>query len=318
MNSQVFRPKTWKEYFGQENIINNLKVYVSSAKIQGKSLDNILIHGPSGMGKTSLAYLISKVMNQKIHILNGPSLQKPSDLISTLTSIKEKEILFIDEIHAVTKEVLEILYPVLEEGKLSVIIGKDYNSKVINIKIPDITIIVATTELNKLPVPFSNRFAINLHLKNYNIKEISQIVFRASEKIGLKLTEELACFLANHCKQVPRVAINILKRIYDYIVYEENDILTISRLKTILEKMNIYDYGLTDVDINYLLIVKEYQPIGIETISHIASIPISVILSVIEPPLLIQNLIKRTSKGRMLTDDGISILFKNNFHQKKY
>ncbi|WP_338971132.1 Holliday junction branch migration DNA helicase RuvB [Spiroplasma endosymbiont of Panorpa germanica] len=317
MSSQAFRPRNWKEYFGQENIINNLKVYVSSAKIQGKSLDNILIHGPSGMGKTSLAYLISKVMGQKIHILNGPSLQKPSDLISTLTSIKEKEILFIDEIHAVTKEVLEILYPVLEENKLSVIIGKDYNSKVINLKIPDITIIVATTELNKLPFPFSNRFAINLHLKNYNVIEISQIILNASEKIGLKLTDKLAVFLANHCKQVPRVAINILKRIYDYIIYEENEVITEERLKNILAKMNIYDYGLTDIDINYLLILKEYQPIGIETISHIASTPISVILSVIEPPLLIQNLIKRTSKGRMLTDSGLTVLFKNNFHQKK-
>ncbi|AHI53925.1 Holliday junction DNA helicase RuvB [Spiroplasma sabaudiense Ar-1343] len=314
MSIQSFRPKNWKDYFGQESVINNLKVYVSSAKTQNKSLDNILIHGPSGMGKTSLAYLIAHVMNQKIHILNGPSLQKPSDLISTLTMVKEKEVLFIDEIHAVNKEVLEILYPVLEENKMSLIIGKDYNSKIINLKIPEVTIIVATTELNKLPVPFTNRFAINLHLKNYSKSEISSIISSAAKKIHLNFTSEFSDILSSYCKQTPRIAINLLKRIHDYIIYEDNEILSESRIKEILLKMNIFEYGLNEMDVNYLSIVKEYQPVGVETIAHIISTPVSVILSVVEPPLLIQNLIKRTSKGRMLTDKGITFILKNNFY----
>ncbi|WP_339020134.1 AAA family ATPase [Spiroplasma endosymbiont of Atherix ibis] len=189
METNIFRSSCLEEFIGQKNVISNLNVFVQYANKRNKSLDHILIHGSSGLGKTSLGYLVSKIMQKKIYVLNGPSLQKPSDIISPLTSLKENEILFIDEIHSVSKEVFEVLYPVLEDNKLNIIIGKEYNSKIVNIKIPNFTLIGATTELNKLTNTFVNRFPICFHFQHYSDFEIFQILKINSKKLNINLND---------------------------------------------------------------------------------------------------------------------------------
>ncbi|WP_051132519.1 Holliday junction branch migration DNA helicase RuvB [Spiroplasma diminutum] len=304
----MFRPSCLKEFIGQEKVIENLNVFIQSAKKRNKSLDHILIHGPSGLGKTSLAYLVSKIMNKKIYILNGPSLQKPSDIISPLTSIKENEILFIDEIHAVSKEVFEVLYPVLEDNKLNIIVGKEYNSKVVNIKIPNFTLIGATTEVNKLTDPFKNRFPIWFHFQHYREIEIGKILEINCQKLDISLNQEIINYISKFCQNTPRIAINLLKRIYDYLVILENKIIDIKLIKEIFYKLEIYKYGLTSQEINYLKLLYENSYLGLETIQQVLGLQQQIIIKNIEPILIRNFLIEKTIKGRKITKRGIELL----------
>ncbi|QBQ07680.1 Holliday junction DNA helicase RuvB [Spiroplasma gladiatoris] len=308
LNVNLNRPSNFDSYIGQENIIRNLKVYINSSLQRKCSLDHMLFYGCSGLGKTSLAYLISYELNKKIYVLNGTALQKPSDIISPLTSLKEGEILFIDEIHAISKEVFEVLYPVLEDNSLSVIIGKDYNSKIVNINLPNFTLICATTELNKLSDPFVNRFPISFYFEGYKVHEIAKILEINSKKYNLNINYEILEFIANFCKNNPRIAINILKRINDYIVIEKPTKITKEYITSILNTLNIYKYGLNNQDLFYLKILKENKVIGIESIKQIMNTQISIITNNIEPNLLLHGIIRKTSKGRVLTDKGFDFL----------
>ncbi|KAF5295331.1 hypothetical protein FQR65_LT19907 [Abscondita terminalis] len=301
-------PKKFEDYIGQKNIVDNLKIIIDSCEKRKETLDHIMLHGSSGIGKTSLAYLISEVLKTKIIILNGTNLVKPSDIISPLTSIKENQILFIDEIHASSKEVLEVLYPVLEDNKISVIFGKDYNSKVINIKLPKFTIICATTEINKLASPFINRFPINFYLENYTQDEISEIIFKNSKKLNFNIDRRISFLLADYTKFNPRISLNLLKRIYDYYVVGEISEVDENNLYLILNKLNIYKYGLTIQDLKYLQIVKENVCIGLDSINQIMDTNVSTIVNIIEPNLIKHNLIRKSSKGRSITEKAISYL----------
>ncbi|KAJ3616861.1 hypothetical protein Zmor_008985 [Zophobas morio] len=304
------RPEKFAEYIGQQNVIENLKVYIASAAKQNKVLDHIIVHGPSGMGKTSLANLIAKEMNKKIIILNGPALQKPSDIISPLTTLKQNEFIFIDEVHAVSKEVLEVIYPVLENNELSVILGKDYNSKIINIKLQPFTMICATTEINKLPLPFVNRFSINFHLQPYTMSEIEMIILNYARKINFELTKEVAKFIAPYTKNNPRISLNILKRIHDYVVTENPKVVDVAYVHSILNKMQIYQYGIANVEIRYLKSLHEFGILGIDSIAQIIDLPQNIIISTIEPTLIKNGLIKKTVRGRIITERGDKLLNK--------
>ncbi|AGJ90746.1 Holliday junction branch migration DNA helicase RuvB [Mycoplasma putrefaciens] len=300
----MFRPETWDEYIGQDHIISNLKIFLASAKKQNKVVDHIFLYGPSGYGKTSLAFLLSKQLKTQIRILNGPSLQKSSDIISVLTSIKEKDIIFIDEIHAVNKEILEIIYPTLEENKLNIIIGKDYNSKVVNIELPKFTMIVATTEINKIPIPLLNRFPISFTLEEYDLKDMSKIVELYCKKLNLKLEECLYSYIANHCRQTPRIAINLIKRINDHIVVDNPKTIDINYIDNVFNKLGIFKLGLTVTEIKYLKIISKNKVMGLENISHLLNTTPMIISNNIEPFLIRQNLIIRTFKGREITLKG--------------
>ncbi|AOG60547.1 Holliday junction DNA helicase RuvB [Spiroplasma helicoides] len=302
------RPSSFDNYIGQSNIIKNLKIYIKSCIKRKSVLDHLLFYGPSGLGKTSLAYLISLEMNKKIYVLNGTSLQKPSDIISPLTTLKEGEILFIDEIHAISREVFEVLYPVLEDNNLSIIIGKDYNSKVVNINLPKFTLIGATTELNKLTNPFINRFPINFYFQGYSNEEIAKIIEINAPRLNLELNKNVLSFIAIHCKNNPRIAINVLKRLNDYIVIENPKIIDIEYICKVLKSLNIYKYGITAQDIFYLKILKENKIIGLESIKQIMNTQTSTIINNIEPNLLFNNLIVKTNKGRSITKKGEDFL----------
>ncbi|ASP28276.1 Holliday junction DNA helicase RuvB [Spiroplasma corruscae] len=302
------RPKSFDEYIGQKNVVENLKIFIESAKKRCVSLDHIILNGNSGLGKTSLAYLIASTMNKKIFVLNGTSLQKPSDIISPLTSIKEGEFLFIDEVHACSKEVFEVLYPVLEDNRINVIIGKEYNSKIINVKINSFTLIVATTEINKLALPFINRFPINLNFKEYNANEIEKILNINANKMQMQLTDSNYKLLATYCKNNPRVAINLLKRIYDYLTMNNDQKINNDKLLEILKKLEIYKYGISQQEIDYLIILQRYNTLGLENISHLLSISQQLIITSIEPILYKNNLINKTPKGRIITQKGIEYL----------
>ncbi|WP_338984257.1 Holliday junction branch migration DNA helicase RuvB [Spiroplasma endosymbiont of Diplazon laetatorius] len=304
MKTNIFRPSCLDEFIGQKNVIDNLNVFVQSANKRNKSLDHILIYGSSGLGKTSLGYLVSKIMKKKIYVLNGPSLQKPSDIISPLTSLKENEILFIDEIHSVSKEVFEVLYPVLEDNKLNIIIGKEYNSKVVNIKIPNFTLIGATTEINKLNTPFINRFPISFHFKHYSENEISEILKINCKKLSIELEDQVISFIARFCQNTPRVAINLLKRIYDYIIIVDANKVDIDLIKDIFKKLEIYDFGLNSQEVNYLKLLNEHNFLGIETIQQVLGLQQQIIIKNIEPILIRNFLIEKTIKGRRITRKG--------------
>lgn len=263
-------------------------------------------------GKTSLAYIIAAELNKKIYVLNGTLLQKPSDIIAPLTTIKTGEILFIDEVHAVSKEVLEVLYPVLEDNKINLIIGKNYNSKIININLSEFTLIVATTEINKLTTPFINRFSINFIFENYTNNEIALIIKNNAEKMNLNLNENICNFIAQHCKNNPRIAINILKRIYDYIIIENPVNINIEYIKNVLRKLNIFKFGLTSQDLVYLKILSKHKYLGIESIKQLMNLQVSYISNNIESNLLNNGLIIKTGKGRKITEFGKKIILESD------
>ncbi|ATZ21670.1 Holliday junction branch migration DNA helicase RuvB [Mesoplasma tabanidae] len=309
--SKDFRPSKWSEYIGQEKVIKNLKICIESAIKQDKVLDPIIFSGPSGMGKTSLAYLLSKVLKTKIHIVNGPSLQKPSDLISVLTSIKERQILFIDEIHSVSKDIMEILYPVLEENKLSIIIGKEYNSKIVNIKLPNFTIITATTEINRLPFPFLNRFPIQFELERYNQDDLTKIIINTFNKLDQKILIDDAKIIAKYSRLVPRVAINLVKRIYDFLITEKIKDLSGDNLIWVFKQMGLYEYGLNEKDLDYLLTLSENNILSLDSLAQIINVPNQTILNNMEPIFLKERLIVKTGRGRQITIKGKQYLEKN-------
>ncbi|AVN63801.1 Holliday junction branch migration DNA helicase RuvB [Mesoplasma florum] len=309
--SNNFRPSKWSEYIGQEKAIKNLKICIESSIKQNKVLDPIIFSGPSGMGKTSLAYLLSKILKTKIHIVNGPSLQRPSDLISVLTSIKENQILFIDEVHSVSKDIMEVLYPVLEENKLSIIIGKEYNSKIVNIKLPNFTIITATTEINKLPFPFLNRFLIQFELEGYNHDDLTKIIINTFNKLEYKIEIEQAKIIAKFSRLVPRVAINLVKRIYDFLITEKIKDLSEKNLIWVFKQMGLYEYGLNEKDLDYLFTLLENNTLSLDSLAQIINVPNQTILNNMEPIFLKERLIIKTGRGRQLTNKGKIYLEKN-------
>ncbi|WP_031542768.1 Holliday junction branch migration DNA helicase RuvB [Mesoplasma photuris] len=306
--SNNFRPKDYDEYFGQPKIINNLQIYIASAIKRETNLDHIILSGASGMGKTSLAYLIANVLKRKIHILNGPTIQKQSDVISVLTALKEFDVLFIDEVHCISKEIFELLYPVIEDNKINILIGKDYNSKVINIKLPKFTLIVATTEIDRLPVPFINRFPISFELQDYTDEQMAQISLNTAHKLNLPISIDICTKLGEYGRKTPRILNNLMKRIHDFYIFEEIDKIDETFINYVLKRMDIYECGLTKSEINYLNILNDWNVLGVESIAHHLNLPISTIIKTIEPYLIKNNLITKKSRGRALTQKGFQVI----------
>ena len=307
----MIRPKTINEYIGQDKVLNNIKVFIKSAKLRNEIMDHTLIYGPPGLGKTTLAMIIANEMNAEIKFTSGPSLLKNGDLIACLTSLKEGDILFIDEIHRIPKQMEELLYSAMEDFVVDIIVGNENNPKSIRINIEPFTLIGATTRIGDLTGPLRDRFGIISKLDYYSINDLSKIIKRTSTVYNCKITDSASYNLARRSRGTPRIANRLFKRVMDYAVVYNNSIINDSITNNALSNLHIDSLGLDEVDINILKVINNSYdggPVGLKALAQSIGEEVTTIEDVYEPFLLRNGLIKRTSRGRMITSKGIEYI----------
>lgn len=307
----TLRPKTLKEYIGQDKVKENFKIYIEAAKKRGEPLDHVLLYGPPGLGKTTLSNIISNEMNSNIKITSGPAIEKPGDLAALLTNLSECDVLFIDEIHRLNKSVEEILYPALEDFTLDIIIGKGPSARSIRLDLPKFTLIGATTRAGSLTTPLRDRFGIVSRLELYTPEQLDQIVKRSASILGVEI-DELASFeIARRSRGTPRIANRILKRVRDYASVLGNGEITLKIAKIALNKLEIDELGLDEIDRKILeTIITKYGggPVGLETLAATIGEEIETIEDVYEPYLMQQGFISRTPRGRIAMKEAYTHL----------
>lgn len=298
------RPKTLREYIGQTKVKENMKIYIEAAKKRNEPLDHVLLYGPPGLGKTTLATIISNEMNTNIRITSGPAIEKPGDLAALLTNLSPNDVLFIDEIHRLNRSVEEILYPALEDFNLDIIIGKGPSARSIRLDLPKFTLIGATTRAGSLTTPLRDRFGIVHRLELYSVEELNTIVRRSAEILGVNINEKGSLEIAKRSRGTPRIANRLLKRVRDYALVLGDGTITEDIAKIALEKLEIDDLGLDNIDRKILkTIILNYAggPVGIETLSSTIGEEVETIEDVYEPYLMQMGFISRTPRGRIAT-----------------
>lgn len=295
------RPKTLDEYIGQDKVKENMKVYIEAAKKRGEPLDHVLLYGPPGLGKTTLSNIISNEMNSNIKITSGPAIEKPGDLAALLTNLSEFDVLFIDEIHRLSKSVEEILYPALEDYTLDIIIGKGPSARSIRLDLPKFTLIGATTKAGSLTTPLRDRFGIVSRLELYSIEDLTTIVKRSSHILGVEIEEDAAKEIARRSRGTPRIGNRLLKRVRDYALVLGDGNITLKIAKHALNKLEIDELGLDEIDRKLLdTMIVQYggRPVGIEALAATVGEEIDTIEDVYEPYLIQIGFIARTLRGR--------------------
>ena len=303
-NEYSLRPKTLREYIGQTKVKENLKVYIEAAKKRGAPLDHVLLYGPPGLGKTTLANIIATEMNSNIRITSGPAIEKPGDLAALLTNLAPNDVLFIDEIHRLNKSVEEILYPALEDFNLDIIIGKGPSARSIRLDLPKFTLVGATTKAGSLTTPLRDRFGIVHRLELYDTGELKTIVKRSAEIMNIAIDEEGAIEIARRSRGTPRIANRLLKRVRDYALILGDGNINLKIAKTALQKLEIDDLGLDSIDRKMLeSIILNYSggPVGLETLAATIGEETETIEDVYEPYLMQKGFISRTPRGRVAT-----------------
>ena len=299
------RPSSLDEYVGQSDIKENLRVFIKSALMRGESLDHILLYGPPGLGKTTLAYIIANELGTNIKTASGPSIEKAGDLAAILSTLEEGDVLFIDEIHRIPRYVEEILYPAMEDYYLDIIVGSEGSSRNIKINLPHFTLVGATTRAGDLSSPLRDRFGIISKLNYYTEDELYQIVKRTSRVLDTPITDEAARLLAKRSRGTPRIANRLFKRVRDFALVCSDGIINEEVLNSSLDKLRVDKIGLDETDYNLLMaIIERFNggPVGLEALASSIGEEASTIEDVYEPFLLQQGYLKRTPRGRMVTD----------------
>lgn len=299
------RPLTLKEYIGQSDIKDNLEVFIKSAKLRDEPLDHVLLYGPPGLGKTTLSYIIANELGVHIKTASGPSIEKSGDLAAILSSLEEGDVLFIDEIHRIPRYIEEILYPAMEDFKLDIVVGSEGSSRNISIDLPPFTLVGATTRAGDLSAPLRDRFGIVFKLNFYTQEELFKIIKRTSKVLGMPIIEEAAMELALRSRGTPRIANRLFKRVRDFALVEGKESIDFDVTVKALEKLKVDKLGLDQTDYNLLMsIIEKFGggPVGISAIASSIGEELSTIEDVYEPYLLQIGLLKRTSRGRMVTD----------------
>lgn len=299
------RPQTLDEYIGQSEVKENIKVFIKSALIRGESLDHVLLYGPPGLGKTTLAYIIANELGVNIKTASGPSIEKSGDLAAILSTLEPNDVLFIDEIHRIPRFIEEILYPAMEDNYLDIVIGGEGTSRNIKIELPPFTLIGATTRAGDLSSPLRDRFGIISKLNYYTEEELYLIIKRTSRVLATGITDEAAYELARRSRGTPRIANRLFKRVRDFALVNGDGVITNEILKDALARLKVDKLGLDETDYNLLLsIIEKFNggPVGIEALASSIGEEVSTIEDVYEPYLLQNGYLKRTSRGRMVTD----------------
>ncbi len=305
---KALRPQSWDEYIGQENIKNNLNILIKAAKQRGSQIEHLLFYGPPGLGKTSISYLIAKEFGSNIKVTSGPAIEKVGDLASILNNLQDGDILFIDEIHRLNKNIEEVLYPAMESGVLDIIIGKGASARVVQIELPEFTLVAATTQISKISSPLRSRFSGGVfRLEYYNIDELETILENSAKKLGIEVKDkEVLKEIAKRSRKTPRIANYLLKRVRDYSEVHGVD-FTLKAAKETFANLMIDEYGLDSNDKKYLetLLYKfSGGPVGLKTLAAALSEEESTLEEYIEPYLLQEAFIERTSRGRIITKKG--------------
>lgn len=301
------RPQFLREYIGQNKVKENMKVYIEAAKKRREPLDHVLLYGPPGLGKTTLANIIANEMHSNIKVTSGPAITKPGDMAALLTGLSENDILFIDEIHRINRNIEEILYPALEDYKLDIIIGKGPTAKSIRINLPKFTIVGATTKAGSLTTPLRDRFGIVERLELYSLEDLKTIIKRTAGILNVGIDKESIEEIARRSRGTPRIANRLVKRIRDYAIVVGDGKIDISIAKLGLDKLEIDSLGLDKIDRKILdVMINKYggKPIGIETLATTVGEDIDTIEDVYEPYLIQIGFIARTPRGRVPLPDA--------------
>ena len=307
----TIRPETIDEYIGQTDVKENIKVFVKAAKMRDESLDHVLLYGPPGLGKTTLAFIIAHELGVNIKTASGPSIEKSGDLAAILSSLEKGDVLFIDEIHRMPRYIEEILYPAMEDFSLDIIVGSEGNSRNIKIDLPPFTLVGATTRAGDLSAPLRDRFGIINKLQFYSVEELTAIVKRTARVLDIEIDEDAAVELAKRSRGTPRIANRLFKRVRDFAMVEGNGVITLEVMNTSLDRLKVDKMGLDNTDRDLLLaIINRFNggPVGVEALSSSIGEEVTTIEDVYEPYLLQMGLLKRTSRGRIVTDKAYEVL----------